>query len=188
VPAGTYACFTIHLKSHVTLYLDAGSTILAADPVPEGMPSYDFPEANDGTDKYQDFGHSHWRNSLIYGEDLENIAIMGTGRIYGKGLGHRHHPRSTKKSDNKKKTEKRVLKEFFSDEEPKDTSTHPTRDSSEDAPFGYPRMSDSVPDGIDIDHLSLDKNSKETIHAKNVSNFTVINSSPIKEARNNIIR
>jgi polygalacturonase len=35
---------------------------------------------------YQDFGHSHFRNSLIWGEELENIAIVGTGRVWGKGL------------------------------------------------------------------------------------------------------
>jgi hypothetical protein len=35
---------------------------------------------------YQDFGHSHFRNSLIWGEDLAGIAITGAGRIWGKGL------------------------------------------------------------------------------------------------------
>src|SRR6476660_4117727 len=30
-PAGTYMCFTIHLKSHVDLYLSRGCTIQAAD-------------------------------------------------------------------------------------------------------------------------------------------------------------
>ena len=30
--AGTYRCFSIRLKSNVALYLDQGSTILAADP------------------------------------------------------------------------------------------------------------------------------------------------------------
>ena len=28
-------------------------------------------------DQYQDFGHSHWHNSLIWGENLENISILG---------------------------------------------------------------------------------------------------------------
>src|SRR5262245_48783742 len=31
-PAGTYASYSIHLQSHVALHLDAGSTILAAEP------------------------------------------------------------------------------------------------------------------------------------------------------------
>ena len=30
-PAGNYLCFSIHLKSHITLYLDPGATIVAAD-------------------------------------------------------------------------------------------------------------------------------------------------------------
>jgi len=28
---------------------------------------------------YQDFGHSHWHNSLIWGEGLENVSIYGPG-------------------------------------------------------------------------------------------------------------
>jgi polygalacturonase len=35
-PAGTYACYSIRLKSHVALFLDAGATILAADVPLEG--------------------------------------------------------------------------------------------------------------------------------------------------------
>src|SRR5580704_2564137 len=34
-PAGTYACYSIHLMSHVALYLENGAIVLAAD-VPEG--------------------------------------------------------------------------------------------------------------------------------------------------------
>ena len=30
--------------------------------------------------------HSHFRNSLIWGEGLENVSILGSGRIWGKGL------------------------------------------------------------------------------------------------------
>ncbi|HEU5020462.1 MAG TPA: right-handed parallel beta-helix repeat-containing protein, partial [Bryobacteraceae bacterium] len=43
-------------------------------------------EPNDGDNHYQDFGHSHWHNSLIWAEGMENIAITGPGRIWGKGL------------------------------------------------------------------------------------------------------
>ncbi len=46
---------------------------------------YDPPEPNEW-DKFQDFGHSHFHNSLIWGEGLENIAIAGGGRISGKAL------------------------------------------------------------------------------------------------------
>jgi polygalacturonase len=88
-PAGTYACYSIHLKSHVVLYLEAGATILAAT-VPEGGPSgsshYDFAESNKPWENYQDFGHNHWHNSLIWGENIHDFAILGTGLIWGKGL------------------------------------------------------------------------------------------------------
>ena len=82
-PAGTYASYSIHLKSNIALYLDAGCVLLAADTTYGGK--YDPPEDNP-SDKFQDFGHSHWQNSLIWGENLENISIMGPGIINGKGL------------------------------------------------------------------------------------------------------
>jgi polygalacturonase len=85
-PAGSYLCYSIHLKSHITLFLDPGATIVAADsPVASAGGGYDPPEPN-AWDQFQDFGHSHWHNSLIWGEDLENISIEGQGLIWGKGL------------------------------------------------------------------------------------------------------
>jgi polygalacturonase len=89
IPAGTWLSGTIHLQSNVTLDLSPGATLLAtADPA-----AYDQPEPNEW-DKYQDFGHSHFRNSLIFGEGLENVSIVGSGRIWGKGL-VRSQPRDT---------------------------------------------------------------------------------------------
>lgn len=86
-PAGTYPSFSIRLKSHVALYLDHGATLLAADPA-EGRGRYDAPEPNPW-DRYQDFGHSHWQNSLIWGIGLEDVAILGPGLIDGRGLTRR---------------------------------------------------------------------------------------------------
>src|SRR6185295_19210030 len=86
-PAGTYLSLSIRLKSHIALQLDQGATILAAEPV-AGKLSYDLPEANEW-DMYQDFGHSHWQNSLIWGIGLEDVAIVGPGLINGKGLTRR---------------------------------------------------------------------------------------------------
>jgi polygalacturonase len=83
-PAGRYLSFSIRLRSNVALYLDAGSVIIAADPA-DGQGQYDPAEPNDW-DAYQDFGHSHWHNSLIWGEGLENLTIAGPGRIWGRGL------------------------------------------------------------------------------------------------------
>jgi polygalacturonase len=82
--AGTYLAGSIHLMSDVALHLGPGATILASS---EGG-AYDPPEPNAWGDSlhYQDGGHSHWHDSLIWGEDLSNVSITGPGRIYGKGL------------------------------------------------------------------------------------------------------
>jgi polygalacturonase len=78
--SGTYLSYSIHLKSNISLFLDQGAILQAADSL-----GYDAPEPNEWS-KYQDFGHSHWQNSLIWGENLQNISILGQGMIYGKGL------------------------------------------------------------------------------------------------------
>jgi polygalacturonase len=81
-PAGTYPSFSIRLRSHVGLYLEHGATLLAAD---TSRGKYDAPEPGPGNE-YQDFGHSHWHNSLIWGEDVEDVSIEGPGLIHGEGL------------------------------------------------------------------------------------------------------
>jgi polygalacturonase len=85
--AGTYLSVSIHLKSNITLHLGQGATIVAAETIP-GKVTYDLPEANEW-DMYQDFGHSHWQNSLIWGIGLENVSIVGPGLIDGSGLTRR---------------------------------------------------------------------------------------------------
>lgn len=86
-PAGTYLSFSIRLKSNITIHLDNGATLLAADPaIHKGK--YDMPEPNQW-DMYQDFGHTHWQNSLMWGIGIENFAIVGQGRIDGLGLSKR---------------------------------------------------------------------------------------------------
>lgn len=82
-PAGTYASYSVRLKSNVELYLDKGATLLGA--APAGGVGYDDPGEGAGN-PYQDFGHSHWRASLIWGEELENIGIRGPGTIDGAAL------------------------------------------------------------------------------------------------------
>jgi polygalacturonase len=82
-PAGDYLSTSIRLKSNIALYLDQGATIIAAETT--ATAKYDPPEPNQW-DAYQDFGHSHWHNSLIWGENLENVSIIGPGRIWGRGL------------------------------------------------------------------------------------------------------
>jgi polygalacturonase len=92
--AGTYACYSIHLKSNIALFIDQGATILAAEQTQNA--GFDEAEPNPWGDeyRYQDFGHSHWHDSLIWGENLENISILGPGMIYGKGLGREDRPNS----------------------------------------------------------------------------------------------
>lgn len=91
-PAGNYLCFSIHLKSQVHLFLSQGCTIVAAESPKPGEQTgynggkYDAAEPNAPWESYQDYGHNHWHNSLIWGEGLHDFSIMGPGLIYGKGL------------------------------------------------------------------------------------------------------
>jgi polygalacturonase len=91
-PAGNYLCFSIHLKSQVHLYLDQGCTIVAADSPMPGQQTgynggkYDAAEPNTPWESYQDYGHNHWHNSLIWGENIHDLGIGGPGLIFGKGL------------------------------------------------------------------------------------------------------
>jgi polygalacturonase len=91
-PPGTYLCFSIHLKSQVHLHLQQGSTIMAADsPLPGEQTgyrggAYDAAEPKTAWDAYQDYGHNHWHNSLLWGENIQDFSITGTGLIWGKGL------------------------------------------------------------------------------------------------------
>jgi hypothetical protein len=63
-PAGTYVTGSIRLRSNLALQFEPGTTLEAsADPA-----AYDAAEPNQW-DKFQDFGHSHFHNSLIWGEN-----------------------------------------------------------------------------------------------------------------------
>ena len=83
-PAGAYLAGSIHLQERRRASPGPGSSIVASSEDKD----YDPPEANAWGDTlhYQDGGHSHWHDSLIWGEDLTNVSITGQGRIYGKGL------------------------------------------------------------------------------------------------------
>jgi Pectate lyase superfamily protein/Right handed beta helix region len=90
VGPGTYLCGSIHMKSNINLYLEMGATILGA---PMKMNAYDaiepFPNQGpkDGPQMaYQDGGHCYFHNSLIWGENLNNVAITGLGTINGGGM------------------------------------------------------------------------------------------------------
>ncbi|MCR4957625.1 MAG: right-handed parallel beta-helix repeat-containing protein [Prevotella sp.] len=79
VQGGTFLCYSVHLKSHVTLRIESGAVLRAA--APTDSEGYDEAEPNDS--RYQDFGHSHWHNSLLWGEHLQGVTIEGGGLIDG---------------------------------------------------------------------------------------------------------
>lgn len=112
-PAGDYLSVTIHLKSNIALYIDQGATIIAA--TPGGDVQYDLPERSDN-DRYQDFGHSYFHNSLIVGENLHDVSITGPGRIWGKGLTREDlkekNPGTANKSISLKLCRNVILKDF----------------------------------------------------------------------------
>ncbi|MEU9986678.1 glycosyl hydrolase family 28 protein [Streptomyces sp. NPDC048045] len=79
-PAGTYRSKnTLHMKSHVTLRLDRGATLQGS-----GADAYDKAEPNP-YDAYQDYGHSHFHDAMIYGDRLTDIGFVGQGVIDGMG-------------------------------------------------------------------------------------------------------
>lgn len=97
---GTYRVRTVHLRSHVWLELDTGATILAlkggdapettwfsdrkyrSGLSPTDAGPYDNPE---NWLTKQDVGHHYFHNSMFFGERIENVKILGTGRISGDG-------------------------------------------------------------------------------------------------------
>jgi hypothetical protein len=74
-PQGTYIAASIHLQSNVRFLLDQEAVITGA------KSGYDAPEPNE-FERYQDFGHSHFHNALMWGDKIDNFAIVG-GRING---------------------------------------------------------------------------------------------------------
>jgi polygalacturonase len=97
---GTYNVRTVHLRSNVWLYLDRGATLLAlkGGDAPEttwfsdrkyrsGLSPTDagpYAEPENWLTK-QDVGHHYFRNAMFFGERLDNVKIVGTGRISGSG-------------------------------------------------------------------------------------------------------
>ena len=75
-PPGRYLSGTLFLKSHVTLHLEGGATLLGS-PSREDYPST-VPAVRSFTDNYT-------VRSLIYAENLEHIALEGHGVIDGQG-------------------------------------------------------------------------------------------------------
>ena len=80
IPAGIYATGSIHLKSHVTLALDAGAVLKAL------AGAIDSWEPNPNDQGLMDAAYYHWQASLIWGENLEKVKILGPGTLDGAAL------------------------------------------------------------------------------------------------------
>ncbi|MFD0941090.1 endopygalactorunase [Pedobacter boryungensis] len=97
---GTYLVKTVHLQTNVYLFIDKDATIKA-------IKGADAPERTWFSDKKyrsglsptavgpyadpenymtkQDVGHHYFRNTMFFGERLDNVKIIGNGRITGDG-------------------------------------------------------------------------------------------------------
>lgn len=71
---GTYLSGTVVLKSNVTLYLDAGATILGSTEIHDYTPQ-------PGPDPAGDAGQNH----LIFAREADNVSLAGPGTIDGQG-------------------------------------------------------------------------------------------------------
>ncbi len=77
-PPGTYLTGSLHLRQRVALYLDHGATIKAS------MEENDFdPYEELGFKNEADRETSFFHHALIWAEDVEQVAILGTGTIDG---------------------------------------------------------------------------------------------------------
>jgi polygalacturonase len=77
-PPGTWLSFSIRLKSHAALYLSQrrnhprSRLDIARRNHRLQRSTYDAAEPNTAWDAYQDYGHNHWHNSLIWGEGIND--------------------------------------------------------------------------------------------------------------------
>lgn len=74
VPPGVYLCGTVVLKSNVTLYLEAGATLLGSKNLADYTPQPGPPARGDANQKH-----------LIFAGNAENVGLAGPGRIDGQG-------------------------------------------------------------------------------------------------------
>lgn len=80
-PNGKYGAGSIHLQSDVRLLLESNAVVF-------GFPGAFEPMEPNQFNKYQDGGHSHFHDSLFYGEHIENVAIVGGKVDGGPAIGH----------------------------------------------------------------------------------------------------
>ena len=79
---GVYLCGSLHLRSNVSLHLDNGATIKGI----RDKNAYD-PYEELGFKSESDNETSYFHHALIWGEDVEHIAIYGDGTIDSNFIG-----------------------------------------------------------------------------------------------------
>jgi hypothetical protein len=77
-PPGIYLSGSLHLKTNVTLFIDSQAVLRGT----RDMTKYDKREYNPWA-QYQDTSQSYCHRSLIWGENLSNVGILGSGIIDG---------------------------------------------------------------------------------------------------------
>ena len=75
-PAGTFLTGPIHLRSHITLYLDAGSVLKFSTDFDDYLPMV--------TSRWEGIEVTNF-SPLIYAQNAEGIAIQGRGTLDGQG-------------------------------------------------------------------------------------------------------
>jgi polygalacturonase len=83
LPPGLYRSGTVELKSNVTLYLEAGATLMGSPSLadyPDHIPATTRKIISSYNQKYTTGRH------LIFARDAENIGLAGPGRIDGNGM------------------------------------------------------------------------------------------------------
>eukprot|EP00746_Dinoflagellata_sp_MGD_P132493 gnl/MRDRNA2_/MRDRNA2_66205_c0_seq1.p1 gnl/MRDRNA2_/MRDRNA2_66205_c0~~gnl/MRDRNA2_/MRDRNA2_66205_c0_seq1.p1 ORF type:complete len:561 (+),score=78.39 gnl/MRDRNA2_/MRDRNA2_66205_c0_seq1:48-1685(+) len=78
---GIFVSGTVKLRSDLKLIIESNATLRAAK---RGGHHFLKPDKNP-YDRYQDYGHSHWKDSLLYANGLKNVTITGKGVIDGAG-------------------------------------------------------------------------------------------------------
>lgn len=86
-PAGKYQSGTVRLRSHVTLFLEAGATLVASPDKNDFDPLEKLNYKSYSDDETTDFHHA-----LVRAQDVEQIGVMGPGTIDG-NRGKRHGPK-----------------------------------------------------------------------------------------------
>ena len=151
-PPGDYLSHSVRLRSRVTLRLEAGATLIAADPPPVGENGgYDAPEPGE-PNVYQDFGHSRFRNSLVWGEGLEDVIIEGPGRIFGRGLS-RGNGRIASAVGQLAPQPPGRLPDVLEADGP--TEPDASLDLAPAGSFGYPHARDTLPAGVGNKAIAL---------------------------------